>query len=147
MAQSIQAIRGMNDLLPADTSVWQQVEQVIRATVQAYGYSEMRMPIVEQTSLFCRAIGEVTDVVEKEMYTFEDRSGDSLSLRPEGTAGCVRAALEHSLIYNQEQRLWYMGPMFRHERSSTTKSSACGIWAQCSATSAHKRVATANSTN
>ena len=116
MAQSIQAIRGMNDLLPADTSVWQQVEQVIRATVQAYGYSEMRMPIVEQTSLFCRAIGEVTDVVEKEMYTFEDRSGDSLSLRPEGTAGCVRAALEHSLIYNQEQRLWYMGPMFRHER-------------------------------
>lgn len=116
MAQSIQAIRGMNDLLPADTSVWQQVEQVIRATVRAYGYSEMRMPIVEQTSLFCRAIGEVTDVVEKEMYTFEDRSGDSLSLRPEGTAGCVRAALEHSLIYNQEQRLWYMGPMFRHER-------------------------------
>ena len=116
MAQSIQAIRGMNDLLPADTSVWQQVEQVIRSTVRAYGYSEMRMPIVEQTSLFCRAIGEVTDVVEKEMYTFEDRSGDSLSLRPEGTAGCVRAALEHSLIYNQEQRLWYMGPMFRHER-------------------------------
>lgn len=116
MAQSIQAIRGMNDLLPTDTSVWQQVEQVIRSTVRAYGYSEMRMPIVEQTSLFCRAIGEVTDVVEKEMYTFEDRSGDSLSLRPEGTAGCVRAALEHSLIYNQEQRLWYMGPMFRHER-------------------------------
>ena len=116
MAQSIKAIRGMNDLLPTDTSVWQQVEQVIRATVRAYGYSEMRMPIVEQTSLFCRAIGEVTDVVEKEMYTFEDRSGDSLSLRPEGTAGCVRAALEHSLIYNQEQRLWYMGPMFRHER-------------------------------
>ena len=116
MAQSIKAIRGMNDLLPTDTSVWQQVEQVIRATVRAYGYSEMRMPIVEQTSLFCRAIGEVTDVVEKEMYTFEDRSGDSLSLRPEGTAGCVRAALEHALIYNQEQRLWYMGPMFRHER-------------------------------
>lgn len=116
MAQSIQAIRGMNDLLPEDTSVWQQVEKVLRETVASYGYSEMRMPIVEQTSLFCRAIGEVTDVVEKEMYTFEDRSGDSLSLRPEGTAGCVRAALEHSLIYNQEQRLWYMGPMFRHER-------------------------------
>ena len=116
MAQSIQAIRGMNDLLPEDTSVWQQVEKVLRQTVASYGYSEMRMPIVEQTSLFCRAIGEVTDVVEKEMYTFEDRSGDSLSLRPEGTAGCVRASLEHSLIYNQEQRVWYMGPMFRHER-------------------------------
>ncbi len=116
MAQVIQAIRGMNDLLPEDTSVWQQVERVLRQTVSSYGYSEMRMPIVEQTNLFCRAIGEVTDVVEKEMYTFEDRSGDSLSLRPEGTAGCVRAALEHSLIYNQEQRLWYMGPMFRHER-------------------------------
>lgn len=116
MAQSIQAIRGMNDLLPEDTSVWQQVEKVLRDTVASYGYSEMRMPIVEQTNLFCRAIGEVTDVVEKEMYTFEDRSGDSLSLRPEGTAGCVRAGLEHSLIYNQEQRLWYMGPMFRHER-------------------------------
>ena len=116
MAQSIQAIRGMNDLLPEDTSVWQQVEKVLRETVGAYGYSEVRMPLVESTNLFCRAIGEVTDVVEKEMYTFTDRSGDSLSLRPEGTAGCVRAALEHSLIYNQEQRLWYMGPMFRHER-------------------------------
>lgn len=116
MAQSIQAIRGMNDLLPEDTSVWQQVEKVLRGTVASFGYSEMRMPIVEQTALFCRAIGEVTDVVEKEMYSFEDRSGDHLSLRPEGTAGCVRAALEHSLIYNQEQRLWYMGPMFRHER-------------------------------
>lgn len=116
MAQSIKAIRGMNDLLPEDTSVWQKVEKVLRQTVASYGYSEMRMPIVEQTNLFCRAIGEVTDVVEKEMYTFEDRSGDSLSLRPEGTAGCVRASLEHSLIYNQEQRVWYMGPMFRHER-------------------------------
>lgn len=116
MAQSIQAIRGMNDLLPEDTSVWQQVEKVLRQTVGSYGYSEMRMPIVEHTSLFSRAIGEVTDVVEKEMYSFEDRSGDNLSLRPEGTAGCVRAALEHGIIYNQEQRLWYMGPMFRHER-------------------------------
>ena len=116
MAQSIQAIRGMNDLLPEDTSIWQQVEKIIQQTVSSYGYSEMRMPIVEHTNLFSRAIGEVTDVVEKEMYTFTDRSGDSLSLRPEGTAGCVRAALEHSLIYNQEQRLWYMGPMFRHER-------------------------------
>ena len=116
MAATIQAIRGMNDLLPEDTSVWQQVEKVLRSTMNSYGYDEVRMPIVEKTNLFCRAIGEVTDVVEKEMYSFEDRSGDNLSLRPEGTAGCVRACLEHSLIYNQEQRLWYMGPMFRHER-------------------------------
>ncbi|MBQ3678761.1 histidine--tRNA ligase [Succinivibrio dextrinosolvens] len=116
MAAMIQAIRGMNDLLPEDTSVWQQVEKVLRSTMNSYGYDEVRMPIVEKTNLFCRAIGEVTDVVEKEMYSFEDRSGDNLSLRPEGTAGCVRSCLEHSLIYNQEQRLWYMGPMFRHER-------------------------------
>ena len=116
MAMSIQAIRGMNDLLPQDTSVWQQIETVLRSVVGSYGYSEVRMPVLEKTALFCRAIGEVTDVVEKEMYTFEDRSGDMLSLRPEGTAGCVRACLEHNLIYNQEQRLWYMGPMFRHER-------------------------------
>ncbi len=116
MALNVQAIRGMNDLLPEDTFVWQQVEKVLRDTVNSYGFSEIRMPIVESTHLFSRAIGEVTDVVEKEMYTFEDRSGDSLSLRPEGTAGCVRACLEHNLIYNQEQRLWYMGPMFRHER-------------------------------
>ena len=116
MALMVQAIRGMNDLLPEDTSVWQQVEKVLRQTMSSYGYSEVRMPIVEKTNLFCRAIGEVTDVVEKEMYSFEDRSGDHLSLRPEGTAGCVRDVLEHNLAYNQEQRLWYMGPMFRHER-------------------------------
>ena len=116
MAVMIQAIRGMNDLLPKDTSVWQQVESVLRQTLSSYGFNEVRMPIVEKTNLFCRAIGEVTDVVEKEMYSFEDRSGDHLSLRPEGTAGCVRSCLEHNLIYNQEQRLWYMGPMFRHER-------------------------------
>lgn len=116
MALMVQAIRGMNDLLPEDTSVWQQVESVLKQTLASYGYSEVRMPIVEKTNLFCRAIGEVTDVVEKEMYSFEDRSGDHLSLRPEGTAGCVRACLEHNLVYNQEQRLWYMGPMFRHER-------------------------------
>ncbi len=116
MAVMIQAIRGMNDLLPEDTSVWQQVESVLRQTLSSYGFNEVRMPIVEKTNLFCRAIGEVTDVVEKEMYSFEDRSGDHLSLRPEGTAGCVRSCLEHNLIYNQEQRLWYMGPMFRHER-------------------------------
>ena len=116
MSAVVQAIRGMNDLLPDDTSMWQQVEKVLRETVQAYGYQEMRMPIVEKTNLFSRAIGEVTDVVEKEMYSFIDRSGDDLSLRPEGTAGCVRACIEHNLIVNQEQRLWYMGPMFRHER-------------------------------
>ena len=116
MAGAIQAVRGMNDLLPTESSIWQQVENILRETLSSFGYSEVRMPIVEKTGLFCRAIGEVTDVVEKEMYTFEDRSGDSLSLRPEGTAGCVRSCLEHNLIYNQEQRLWYMGPMFRHER-------------------------------
>ena len=116
MAQTVQAIRGMNDLLPENTSVWQKIEKVIRSTLTSYGYQEVRMPIVEKTNLFCRAIGEVTDVVEKEMYSFEDRSKEHLSLRPEGTAGCVRACIEHNMIYNQEQRLWYMGPMFRHER-------------------------------
>lgn len=116
MAKQIQAIRGMNDCLPEQSPVWQKVEQILRQVVASYGYSEVRMPIVEQTHLFKRAIGEVTDVVEKEMYTFEDRNGDSLSLRPEGTASCVRAGIEHGLLYNQERRMWYMGPMFRHER-------------------------------
>ncbi len=116
MAKTIQAIRGMNDCLPSQSPLWQKVENAVKTTVSAYGYSEIRMPIVEQTHLFSRAIGEVTDVVEKEMYTFEDRNGDSLTLRPEGTAGCVRAGIENGLLYNQEQRLWYMGPMFRHER-------------------------------
>ncbi|UTM56628.1 histidine--tRNA ligase [Photobacterium sp. CCB-ST2H9] len=116
MAKQIQAIRGMNDCLPTQTPLWQKVENTAKQVVSAYGYSEIRMPIVEMTNLFKRAIGEVTDVVEKEMYTFEDRNGDSLTLRPEGTAGCVRAGIENGLLYNQEQRLWYMGPMFRHER-------------------------------
>lgn len=116
MAKNIQAIRGMNDYLPADTALWQRIEGVLKQTLASYGYSEIRLPLVEQTPLFKRAIGEVTDVVEKEMYTFEDRNGESLTLRPEGTAGCVRAGIEHGLIYNQEQRLWYMGPMFRYER-------------------------------
>lgn len=106
----------MNDCLPTDSPLWQKVESTVKQVISAYGYSEVRMPIVEQTHLFSRAIGEVTDVVEKEMYTFEDRNGDSLTLRPEGTAGCVRAGIENGLLYNQEQRLWYMGPMFRHER-------------------------------
>ena len=116
MSKTIQAIRGMNDTLPADTSRWQYVEQVFRDLMASYGYNEIRMPIVEKTELFKRSIGEVTDIVEKEMYTFEDRNGDSLTLRPEGTAGCVRASIENGLLYNQTQRLWYAGPMFRHER-------------------------------
>ncbi|GHY56667.1 histidyl-tRNA synthetase [Vibrio cholerae] len=106
----------MNDCLPTQSQLWQKVEGVVKNVISAYGYSEVRMPIVEMTHLFSRAIGEVTDVVEKEMYTFEDRNGDSLTLRPEGTAGCVRSGIENGLLYNQEQRLWYMGPMFRHER-------------------------------
>ncbi|GLQ74917.1 histidine--tRNA ligase [Vibrio penaeicida] len=106
----------MNDCLPTQSPLWQKVESAVKHVISAYGYSEVRMPIVEMTHLFSRAIGEVTDVVEKEMYTFEDRNGDSLTLRPEGTAGCVRSGIENGLLYNQEQRLWYMGPMFRHER-------------------------------
>ena len=106
----------MNDLGPEDSPRWQFVESEYRALMAAYGYREIRLPIVEKTELFKRSIGEVTDIVEKEMYTFEDRNGDSLSLRPEGTAGCVRAALQHGWIHNQVQRLWYGGPMFRHER-------------------------------
>lgn len=116
MSKPIQAIRGMNDILPSETAQWQQVESVLRQTVASYGYSEIRFPIVEFTDLFKRSVGEVTDIVEKEMYTFEDRNGDSLSLRPEGTAVCVRAANQGALLYNQQQRLWYTGPMFRHER-------------------------------
>lgn len=112
----IQAIRGMNDILPEQAPVWQFVESTVRRVLSQYGYQEIRMPIVEQTDLFKRSIGEVTDIVEKEMYTFEDRNGDSLTLRPEGTAGCVRAAEEHGLLFNQTRRLWYTGPMFRHER-------------------------------
>lgn len=116
MSQKITAIRGMNDILPTATPNWQLVEDVLRYLMQSYGYREIRLPIVEPTPLFKRAIGEVTDIVEKEMYTFEDRSGESLTLRPEGTAGCVRAVLEHGLNYNQTQKLWYTGPMFRYER-------------------------------
>ncbi|NBI42120.1 histidine--tRNA ligase [[Haemophilus] felis] len=115
MAKTIQAIRGMNDCSPTESPLWQWVEGKVRSVLQNYGYAEVRMPIVESTPLFARAIGEVTDVVSKEMYTFWDND-EQLTLRPEGTAGCVRAAIEHGWVYNQEQRLWYMGPMFRHER-------------------------------
>ncbi len=116
MANKIQAIRGMHDVLPEQTANWQFAEQVIREVLNSYGYREIRLPIVEKTELFKRSIGEVTDIVEKEMYTFADRNGDSLTLRPEGTAGCLRACLEHGLLHNQVHRLWYYGPMFRHER-------------------------------
>ena len=116
MSKAIQAVRGMNDCLPSQTNIWQMVEEKLRRVASNYGFAEIRMPIVESTALFKRSIGEVTDIVEKEMYTFDDRNGDSLTLRPEGTASCVRAGNQHGLLYNQEQRLWYMGPMFRHER-------------------------------
>jgi histidyl-tRNA synthetase len=112
----LQAIRGMNDILPDQTPGWQYLEDTFRRVVQRHGYREIRFPVVEQTQLFKRSIGEITDIVEKEMYTFDDRNGDSLTLRPEGTAVCVRAADQHGLLYNQQQRLWYAGPMFRHER-------------------------------
>ena len=114
--KKIQAIRGMNNLLPGESSVWQYVESVVADIFARYGYQEIRFPVLESTDLFKRSIGEVTDIVEKEMYTFDDRNGDSVTLRPEGTACCVRACEEHGLLYNQTQRLWYMGPMFRYER-------------------------------
>ncbi len=116
MSKRIQSIRGMHDILPEQSAAWQGLEQQIQQVLMAYGYREIRMPVVEQSELFSRSIGEVTDIVEKEMYTFEDRNGDRLSLRPEGTAGCVRAGIQHGLLHNKQQRLWYMGPMFRHER-------------------------------
>lgn len=116
MSKAIQAVRGMNDLLPETLGAWHRIEQVAHATLAAYGYHEIRFPLLEKTELYRRSIGAVTDIVEKEMYTFEDRNGDSLTLRPEGTAGCVRAGIENGILHNQTQRLWYQGPMFRHER-------------------------------
>lgn len=116
MARKIQAIRGMNDILPGQSSVWQYLEQCVAEVVHSYGYQQIRFPVVESTDLFKRGVGEATDIVEKEMYTFDDRNGESLTLRPEGTAGCVRAAEQAGLLYNQTQRLWYTGPMFRYER-------------------------------
>ena len=106
----------MVDILPEDTPLWRSMETAALEVLSSYGYSEIRLPIIEPTDLFARSIGEVTDIVEKEMYSFDDRNGDNLSLRPEGTAGCLRAADQHGLLYNQQQRLWYQGPMFRHER-------------------------------
>ncbi len=116
MASKLQAVRGMNDLLPAVTPRWHAVEQRLRVILERHGFAEVRLPLLEPTELFARTIGEVTDIVEKEMYTFLDRNGDSLTLRPEGTAGAVRAGIEHGLFQGQLLRWWYQGPMFRHER-------------------------------
>lgn len=116
MSDRIQSIRGMNDVLPDDNAAWTTLERVAARIFAGYGYEQIRLPIMERTALFKRAVGEVTDIVEKEMYTFEDRGGDSMSLRPEGTAGAVRAGIEHGLLHNATQRLWYVGPMFRYER-------------------------------
>jgi histidyl-tRNA synthetase len=112
----IQAVRGMQDLLPEQQEIYRFISETTRDVLGRYGYREIGLPVVESTDLFQRLVGEATDIVEKEMYTFQDRNGDSLTLRPEGTAGCVRAAQQHGLTFNQVQRLWYMGPMFRHER-------------------------------
>ncbi len=116
MSERLQAIRGMNDRLPSVTTRWRLLEQLLADHLIAYGYQEIRTPVLESTALFKRSIGEITDIVEKEMYTFIDRNGDSLTLRPEGTAGCVRACLQHGLLHNQQQKLWYYGPVFRHEK-------------------------------
>lgn len=116
MSKFVQAVRGMNDLLPEVLETWQRVEQTARELLLAYGYREIRVPLVERTELFSRSIGQTTDIVSKEMYSFEDRNGESLSLRPEATAGIVRAGIEHGFLHNQVQRLWHAGPMFRHER-------------------------------
>jgi histidyl-tRNA synthetase len=117
MSKTLQAVRGMNDILPDDAEVWEQFEDIVRDWLHSYGYRPIRMPIVEPTPLFKRAIGEVTDIVEKEMYSFEDAlNGEHLTLRPEGTASCVRAAIQHNLLFGSPRRLYYHGPMFRHER-------------------------------
>ncbi len=116
MQEQIQAIRGMSDLLPSDSALWQYVEATIRNVLLDYGYQEIRVPIVERTELFKRSIGEVTDIVEKEMYSFDDRNGMSITLRPEATAGIVRACMEHGLLRNQRQKFWSTGPMFRYEK-------------------------------
>ncbi|MEM7401265.1 MAG: histidine--tRNA ligase [Pseudomonadota bacterium] len=112
----IQSIRGMHDVLPPQSGVLRALEHATQDVLQQFGYQEIRMPLLEQTELFKRSLGEVTDIVEKEMYTFDDRNGDSLTLRPEGTASCVRAGIQHGFLYGQPQRLWYCGPFFRHER-------------------------------
>jgi histidyl-tRNA synthetase len=117
MNQTLQAVRGMNDILPDEAELWEEFEEAVRGWLRSYGYRPIRLPIVEPTPLFARAIGAATDIVEKEMYSFVDTlNGEQLTLRPEGTASCVRAVLQHNLLYPGPQRLWYAGPMFRHER-------------------------------
>ncbi len=116
MSKRIQSIRGMHDVLPPASELLREIERVSQAVLQQYGYQEIRTPLLEQTELFKHSLGEVTDIVEKEMYTFADRNGDSLTLRPEGTASCVRAGIQHGFLYGQPSRLWYCGPFFRHER-------------------------------
>jgi histidyl-tRNA synthetase len=116
LAKAIQSVRGFADILPQQTPTWRFLEEEVRSVLEAYGYQQIRLPALERTELFARSIGEVTDIVEKEMYTFEDRNGESMSLRPEGTAGCVRACIQHGLLHNQQPKLWYGGPMFRYER-------------------------------
>jgi len=116
MSKRIQSIRGMHDVLPPESEMLRATEHATQNVLRQYGYQEIRMPLLEQTELFKRSLGEVTDIVEKEMYSFEDRNGDSLTLRPEGTASCVRAGIQHGFLYGQPQRLWYCGPFFRHER-------------------------------
>lgn len=116
MSEKPRAVRGMNDILPDISGTWRYLESVVREIVESYGYREIRLPLLERTDLFNRSIGEVTDIVEKEMYTFLDRNGESLTLRPEATAGMVRAGMTHGLFHNQKQKLWTMGPMFRYEK-------------------------------
>ena len=117
MAEKITAVKGMNDILPPDSAHWEWLESKVREVMARFAFRNIRTPIVEPTALFVRGIGEVTDIVEKEMYSFEDRlNGEHLSLRPEGTAGVVRSAVEHNLLYEGGRRVYYMGPMFRHER-------------------------------
>ena len=118
----IKSIRGMSDIIPQDIGIWHTVEDSIRSIFNTYGYEEIRFPVVEKTELFSRSVGEFTDIVAKEMYTFKDKKGDGIALRPEGTAGCVRACLEHDLLRVDSPRLWYMGPMFRYERPQKGRS-------------------------
>lgn len=116
MSTNLQAVRGMNDVVPPASAAWREFEDTVAALLASYGYGEIRLPLVEQSAVFKRSIGDATDIVQKEMYTFDDRNGDSLTLRPEGTAGCVRAVLQNGLLQHTPLRLWYVGPMFRHER-------------------------------
>src|SRR5438552_7291085 len=122
MAEQLRAVKGMNDILPPDSARWEWVEERVRALMQRYGYRNIRTPIVEPMALFVRGLGEVTDIVEKEMYVLQDRNGEELALRPEATAGIVRSAIEHSFLYNGPMRVWTAGPMFRYEKPQKGRS-------------------------